>query len=637
MAIITRVDSEKSLNRHELPIPSITIIEDTGRVYYRFKPESEIELGILDNMNRIILSEELDRNTTIVRYEDSTCTPLDGYACILLRDFVLNSQNIFPYHASKIGFYSFKGNRLGGINLSKTSYGTRNYRFGILSDIHYNDDDPEDHTIIEDLSSTEWHSDYINAASFLNNKEDVEFTCISGDMTTDNITHVMNFHKLTEKYSDYTPVYTCKGNHDNKAAYGNDELWKEYTFPKENSYEVYFYSPEDPENIRISESSVANSYYFLRGSDVFIFLSVDYGRDSNTASSSTYQYYDPNSLVWFQKVLDEYRNQRCFVFTHLFFPKKAGNYREYYTASTQHKAEYYLTGTQHDLLNNLNNYYQNSIWFTGHSHYKWYLQGTYSKANITNYDSVTHGTSAWNVHIPSCSNPLEGIAKYCVLKNESEGGIVDVYDNYIDIRGVEFKTATSVIYGKKKTSQASYITPEDLIPNTSRSGYDGTQTAEIDSEGYLSLKFTQTSQEFLIRTPYPDFSSKTHVCYLYIEDAKTIQNEEETGLIHQSNPYIGFYQEYQGTYTLSNCFGYYVTGAEGEAGIRITCSSDLTKHFPGITVSVDNPLYLKLKVKALFAELPYTNKYSPLAQYRLEVGGKNLKEIDHRDYSDFNN
>lgn len=86
----------------------------------------------------------------------------------------LIKNNVAPYSASKIGVYGSDGSRVGEIPLGafKPNYGERLYRFGLLSDVHN-----------EDSQSTENAQDFINALTELNNKESIEFICITGDLT----------------------------------------------------------------------------------------------------------------------------------------------------------------------------------------------------------------------------------------------------------------------------------------------------------------------------------------------------------------------------------------------------------------------------------------------------------------------
>lgn len=399
-----------------------------------------------------------------------------------------NIHNIAPYKAKQIGVYNNEtGERVGRIVLGNLTqkYDRRLYRVGLMSDTHYNDfdvDEDPDSNVTDDGS--EYEGDLINAMQFYDKKEDVEFVCVAGDISTNDIYNVKNFRLKRDIYSPNTPIYSCIGNHDNAAAYNNNDAWKQYMSEYDDDKEK-IYCPDDP-----------TSFYFVKTlnsgqKDVYIFLSIDYDNSGTSASGNdtddfisdeerTHQYYNPNTLIWFADILEQFKHNRCFIFTHLFFRQKAGNnagdYYHYYTNGRSRK--YCLRGTQHLFLNDLNNKYKNSIWFTGHSHYPWYYQHYDKKINICNYDSYfTEGSddngigignillgdykcdSAYNVHLPSLARPLQLSNNYAVDLGRSEGAIMDIYDDYVDIRGIVFKTSDSSEYSNKYCPISTYRIP----------------------------------------------------------------------------------------------------------------------------------------------------------------------------------
>lgn len=386
---------------------------------------------------------------------------------------IFNEHNIAPYNASHIGVYDNDGKKIGIIELNdqlKQNFDTRLYRVGLMSDTHYNDKDTDDDSDTNTSDDgSEYEADLINAMQFFDQKEDVEFVCAAGDISTDDINHVKNFRLKIDKYSPNTSIYSCKGNHDNKSSYENNEIWK-------SCISEY----DDDKNIIYCDKGDGTSFYFTKElsnnqQDVYIFLNVDYDNQKTQASSNdtddlisdderTHQYYNPEVLEWFANILEQFKHNRCFVFTHLFFRQKAGNnagkYYHYYTNGRSRR--YNLRGTQHLFLNELNNKYKNSIWFTGHSHYPWYYQQYDKKINVCNYDSyfiegsddngigvgnIKLGkykeSSAYNIHLPSLARPLATSSDYKVDLKRSEGAIMDIYEDYVDIRGIVFKKSSS--------------------------------------------------------------------------------------------------------------------------------------------------------------------------------------------------
>ena len=124
-------------------------------------------------------------------------------------DFI--KTNVAPYAASQIGVYNSSGERVGSIPLGnfKPAYGERLYRFGIISDVH-NETNQADGN----------QSDIRNALNFFNQREDIEFTCITGDLTqtsysSGNLATEMALYQANlAAINNSTPVYPTTGNHD---------------------------------------------------------------------------------------------------------------------------------------------------------------------------------------------------------------------------------------------------------------------------------------------------------------------------------------------------------------------------------------------------------------------------------------
>jgi hypothetical protein len=73
--------------------------------------------------------------------------------------------------------------------------------------------------------------------------------------------------------------------------------------------------------------------------------------------------------------------------------------------------------------------------------------------------------SAFNVHLPSLARPLKPgninyQGYYDILDiTGSEGAILDIYDDYVDLRGIIFKTSDSDEYINKYSPIATYRIP----------------------------------------------------------------------------------------------------------------------------------------------------------------------------------
>lgn len=358
----------------------------------------------------------------------------------------LIKNNVAPYSASKIGVYASDGSRVGEIPLGsfKPNYGERLYRFGLLSDVHN-----------EDSQSTENAQDFINALTELNNKESIEFICITGDLTqashsTGNIATEMTLYQNNLNAAGVNkPVYVTTGNHD---CPGSTDV--DYT----TFYQKAGLSDIAPSSGATASYEVTKTHTTSGGvtvTDHFLFLTM---RRYEFTSST---YYDAD-ITWLGNKLEAYKNDRCFVFTHMFFPDYAGNLNRIYPTGN------WLSGAQLTSLKNLIDSYPRSYWFSGHSHWKWYLQKYEDKANI--YPTSNSGrTTGWAVHIPSCASPIDSDGSSRVsMPLQSEGGVVDVYEDYVDIRGIEFKGPSDSNYNMKYIPVAQYrlYTEAGVEPST---------------------------------------------------------------------------------------------------------------------------------------------------------------------------
>ena len=358
----------------------------------------------------------------------------------------LIKNNVAPYSASKIGVYASDGSRVGEIPLGsfKPNYRERLYRFGLLSDVHN-----------EDSQSTENAQDFINALTELNNKESIEFICITGDLTqysynTGNIATEMTLYQNNLNAAGVNkPVYVTTGNHD---CPGSTDV--DYT----TFYQKAGLSDIAPSSGATASYEVTKTHTTSGGTTVtdhFLFLTM---RRYEFTSST---YYDAD-ITWLGNKLEAYKNDRCFVFTHMFFPDYAGNLNGIYPSGN------WLSGPQLTSLKNLIDSYPRSYWFSGHSHWKWYLQKYQDKANI--YPTSNSGrTTGWAVHIPSCASPIDSDGSSRVsMPLQSEGGVVDVYEDYVDIRGIEFKGPGDSNYNMKYIPVAQYrlYTEAGVEPST---------------------------------------------------------------------------------------------------------------------------------------------------------------------------
>ena len=497
-----------------------------------------------------------------LKYVDDAGEPLADYADICTisidqmatyEDFI--DANVAPYSADAIGIFDEAGVKVGSIVINglKADNAGLQYSIGMLSDVHIGVDTAEE--------------DFARALNFFNNVN-AEFTCICGDIS-ENRTET-EFAKYQEIVAG-RPVYTTTGNHDCPNSGTIDEaIWKKYT-GQELTFEV------------------------TKGSDHFLFLGM-----------STWNFtsaYTETNIKWLENKLEEYRNERCFVITHLFFPDKAGNLLDIYPSYN------WLAGTQLTTLQAMRDRYKNTIWFSGHSHWKWSLQQYDDDANI-----VRNPESGWSVHVPSCAKPIDSNGasredRYA----QSEGAVINVYENHIDILGVDFiagkylpiatyRLDTTLQEVEEKEEEVvldeTAITASDFVWNPEKKVGDADTPTITDvpgMPGYIDVIFTNVSQGWYMTndTFTPGIASPDQTVNITIDDLQCwtgwgTASQAEVSTIAK----VGFYS---GSYHLTDtddCTVYVKTeaGKEGQ-GVQFQTSSSCAGPFP---------IKIRMKARAQF-------------------------------------
>jgi len=264
------------------------------------------------------------------------------------------------------------------------------YSFGVLSDVH----------IGYQTSGT----DYANALDYLENTENVEFTCVTGDIVdVPSSERMAQYRTCLEESVKDMPIYEITGNHESYAEDGlsvgevNTELW-------------------------INTTGDALYYSFTHGNDVYIMV----GSNSENASLV----FKDDELEWLEQILESNKDKRCFVFQHYFEhgDPTADPYGAYWSVLQETPGTKFISLMKH---------YENAIWFHGHSHL----------SLLDNHPSVGTSRGYRSVHVPSVSVPRDydsSAGEYVINYAKSEGYVVDVYENKIVLRGIDFTTNTII-------------------------------------------------------------------------------------------------------------------------------------------------------------------------------------------------
>lgn len=259
--------------------------------------------------------------------------------------------------------------------------GNKLYTFGAISDIHLRPDN-YGHGI----------DDFNRTIQLLQNLG-AEFVGISGDVGYYGNTNELELYKSALDTLATVPFHAVRGNHDKPFT---DADWQTYT-------------------------GFAPNHEFVYNGDVFLFVSLDYVNNTEGTVDVGYAV----GLEWLKGRLDRYKGARIFVFIH--FPPTGysgladGQYYGWSSASTEDEA--FVKAI---------NQTKNVVMFTGHTHYRMNVQETYDNMNIYRFNASNTAL----VHVPSNSRPRN--ASGTTVEQYSEGYIVDVYEQGLVIRGIDF-------------------------------------------------------------------------------------------------------------------------------------------------------------------------------------------------------
>lgn len=277
------------------------------------------------------------------------------------------------------------------------------YSFGALSDLH--------------IQYNTGLNDFQRALNYL--KTRVPFTCICGDLvayaTAENMTQ---YKTCVDTYAGNMPVYECAGNHETYDYIDGVVTGKTLTGEMLTRW--------------TNATGKATYYSFTYGNDVFLFLSLK--------SESASNLFVDGGLTWLEQTLEANKNKRCFVFQHVQDPQDD-------TADPSHSYSPILNGTPGQTFLSLLREYKNTVWFHGHTHVTFGVE-QYPVGENLGYRSV---------HIPSLASPRFYNAETNALEDYyfdeygnkiwgstmAEGYIVDVYENKIVLRGINFAAGSN--------------------------------------------------------------------------------------------------------------------------------------------------------------------------------------------------
>ena len=378
-----------------------------------------------------------DENGELSEYEEITVFEMFGVNAIQTYNFI--KLNLIPIEASRI--VAIKDNVIKAsfdIPSNKRITDSKKLSFGLISDMHVDGSGG---------SSSEANDDFVRALKYFDSKQ-VDMNILTGDAVNNGLLVDLEKFKSLKGSSTNVPLYVCRGNHD---TYNDCNVDNFTNYIEENG--LHF------------EKEIKGDKYLFIGLNAEDFTNP-FRRDS---------------MEWLKTKLEEYKNQRVFLMQHVFVGE-TGNIGGLYP----HSDGFDMTeGTCSKEFVDLLSKYRNVIMFTGHSHLDFELQRLGENANV----ALRTKTLCHRVHTPSTSKPrkndinTEDIPDNTYTYREgSQGYLVDVYDSYIVLHGIDFKKGLLLPY-------AQYIldTTPILIEDDNNTSFEHKLLSEITSFSLGSL------------------------------------------------------------------------------------------------------------------------------------------------------
>ncbi len=339
------------------------------------------------------------------------------------------------------------------------------YTVGILSDIHIQ---------TGAVDSSQSQTDFARALEYYENKA-VSMVVAAGDLTDNGINEEFARYTAIRDESNL-PFYEVTGNHEaatvrtyksnigdsNCIAYQlYDLIGKDFCYYlKGDQYVGWRLRLVD--GVPQGEKVAYSSGVVIPQGDVYIFMSI-------LGDANNGLFFD-GQLRWLQEVLEENRNNRCFVIEHcraerlkydstqekyvedLYAGYVSGNFFGKYLKALWGQASNMSNSKRARCFERLMSHYTNCVWLHGHTHMSAKLgaengaePALYDKYFGNAYDpdylkfSADNTEYSYSIHVPSCAEPREETGANA---GGSEGCLMLVSQNSITIRYIDFSTDT---------------------------------------------------------------------------------------------------------------------------------------------------------------------------------------------------
>lgn len=288
------------------------------------------------------------------------------------------------------------------------------YRFGALSDVHYN------------------RGDYFNYALDFLDGQSIDFVGVAGDLTNNGELEYLQKFNDAIKEREYK-VYTTSGNHDTPAVL--DGSWLE---------NMNTGITTDDEVVNIAPNGLDFVYKPDKMcGDVFVFLCQIRWSYPDVVDNTEYTILDKSQLEWLEGVLEENKENTVFLFFHTFLSDPNGEEKSAVgnlqtSAGYEYPLPFSYGAADEAEFRLLLKEYKNVVFFSGHSHWMFELESLNENLNISDFD----GEYCYMVHVSSVAEPRyiedDDEERTSMTGEASEGWIVEVYDKAIMLIPVDF-------------------------------------------------------------------------------------------------------------------------------------------------------------------------------------------------------
>ena len=388
-------------------VQSVTTLVATNKVidtiYFNWKFENNIA-GNGHGIITLAISNESELGQYVISYADDNRTLINYNSICTLEPTLDNSASYtyfnehqaIPKYATKLVAKKNNVTKAEYIipvhkRFAAGNYGKHLYSFGAVSDVHTGTDTSD--------------VDTRNALAYFNEKENVAFTCATGDLTDGGtVAQFIALRRRLDEVSYDTPLIACNGNHETYGSTFGDELWETYI--------------DNPRTCAI-----------IYGNDVVLPLSI--------LRTTTNNVFDDEQRTFVEEVIAKYEGCRIFILCHSpLNGSNNGNFGGYYGSNLLVKN---TSGTgDGNWMDGILKAHKNVFYFSGHTHLKFATQELCSTINVSNVvDAVETG---YLCHLPSLTCPRQVVNGVMSgkLSAQAEAVVVDVYDNCVLYRGRDF-------------------------------------------------------------------------------------------------------------------------------------------------------------------------------------------------------